>query len=284
LLQALGGRAEKMRLQKLLLLFMAQRGEAAYHFVPYKYGAFSFQANADLVACTTRGWVANHERDWELLDGTDHLATLKPADRAGLRMVLEQYGDLERDALVRETYLRFPYTAIHSTMASRLLNTAERQAVASALPTGMPEGLFTIGYEGLDLDAFLNKLIEARVAVLCDVRRNAYSMKYGFSRKQLAHACEGVGIQYEHIPALGIANDERQELNSQADRDALFARYAERTLPHTRAEQEHIFRLVAEHGRVALMCFEHAQQCCHRGTLAQAVVGLPGFQGELIHL
>jgi uncharacterized protein (DUF488 family) len=169
-------------------------------------------------------------------------------------------------------------------MASRLLNTAERQAVASALPTGMPEGLFTIGYEGLDLDAFLNKLIEARVAVLCDVRRNAYSMKYGFSRKQLAHACEGVGIQYEHIPALGIANDERQELNSQADRDALFARYAERTLPHTRAEQEHIFRLVAEHGRVALMCFEHAQQCCHRGTLAQAVVGLPGFQGELIHL
>ena len=72
LLQALGGRAEKMRLHKLLLVLMAARGEAAYHFVPYRYGAFSFQANADLVALTTRGLLANHEREWELLDEEDH--------------------------------------------------------------------------------------------------------------------------------------------------------------------------------------------------------------------
>lgn len=50
LLQALGGRVEKMRLHKLLLLYMKQRGEMAYDFVPYRYGAFSFQANAGLVA------------------------------------------------------------------------------------------------------------------------------------------------------------------------------------------------------------------------------------------
>ncbi len=65
MLQALGGRAEKIRLHKLLLLYMAKRGEAAYHFVPYRYGAFSFQANADLVALTTRGLMANHEKEWE---------------------------------------------------------------------------------------------------------------------------------------------------------------------------------------------------------------------------
>jgi uncharacterized protein (DUF488 family) len=284
LLQALGGRAEKMRLHKLLLLYIAKRGEAAYHFVPYKYGAFSFQANADLVACTTRGWVANHEKEWELLDKEDRLAALKPTDRAVLRMVLESHGKLGRDELVRDTYQRFPYSALRSEMAPRLLNKAELKAVKDALPAAGPEGLYTIGYEGLDLDAFLNKLIRARIAVLCDVRRNAYSMKYGFSRKQLANACEGVGIHYEHLPELGIASDERQELNSQADRDALFARYAKRTLPHTRTDQEHIAKLIAEHGRVAIMCFEHEQQCCHRGTLAQAVVKLPGFKGALIHL
>jgi len=284
LLQALGGRTEKMRLHKLLLLYMKQRGEMAYDFVPYKYGAFSFQANADLVACTTRGLVANHEKEWELLDKEDHSAALKPNDRALLCMVLERFGTLDRDALVRDTYVRYPYTAIHSAMADRLLNAAQRRAVAGALPADTPKGLYTIGYEGLDLDAFLNKLIRARVAVLCDVRRNAYSMKYGFSKKQLQGACEGVGIRYEHLPQLGIASDERQELASQADRDALFARYAQRTLPHTRSEQERLAQLIAEHGRVAIMCFEHEQRCCHRGTLAQAVLRLPGFTGELVHL
>lgn len=284
LLQALGGRAEKMRLHKLLLLVMAHRGEAAYHFVPYRFGAFSFQANADLVACTTRGWVANLEKEWELLDKEDHLAVLKPADRAVLQRVLQSHGTLDREALVRDTYVRYPYTAMHSEMAARLLNAQEREAVQRSLPPAGPEGLYTIGYEGLDLDAFLNKLIRARIAVLCDVRRNAFSMKYGFSKKQLQSACEGVGIRYEHLPDVGISSDERQELNTQADRDALFARYAERTLPHTLPVQEHIAQLVAQHGRVAIMCFEHEVGCCHRNALSKSITALPGFHGQLVHL
>ncbi len=284
LLHALGGRVEKMRLHKLLLLFMKQRGAAAYDFVPYRYGAFSFQANADLVALCTRGLLANHEKEWELLDQEDHRNALKPADRAALHAVLEAYVGMSRDALVRETYLRFPYTATRSDMAARLLNTTEKKAVAQALPAPGPPGLYTIGYEGLDLDSFLNKLLQARVAVLCDVRRNAFSMKYGFSKKQLQGACEGVGIRYEHLPELGIPGDERQELHSQADRDALFRRYAARTLADTSDAQEHLAALVAAEGRVAIMCFEHEQQCCHRGTLAQAVLRLPGFNGELVHL
>ncbi len=284
LLHAFGGKVEKIKLHKLLLLYMAERKEAAYHFVPYKFGAFSYQANADLVAMTTRGIVANHEKEWQLIDKADHLAPLKPTDRDVLEALVRSHKRTGRDELVRETYRRFPYSAIHSEMAPRLLDAKERKAVSDALPAAGPAGLYTIGYEGLDLDAFLNKLIRARIAVLCDVRRNAFSMKYGFSKKQLQHACEGVGIRYEHIPALGIASDERQDLDTQADRDALFARYAKRTLPGTRTEQEHIAALIAKHGRVAIMCFEYEQHCCHRGPLAKAVVELPGFHGELVHL
>lgn len=284
LLQALGGRAEKMRLHKLLMLCMVQRGEAAYHFVPYRFGAFSFQANADLVALTTRGLLANHDKEWELLDREDHMASLRPADRAVLQHVLQSHGVLDREALVRDTYVRYPYTALRSEMAARLLNAQEREAVQRSLPPAGPEGLYTIGYEGLDLDAFLNKLIRARIAVLCDVRRNAFSMKHGFSKKQLQGACEGVGIRYEHLPDVGIASDERQELNSQADRDALFARYAHRTLPATLPVQEHIAQLVAQHGRVAIMCFEHQVGCCHRNALSKSIAALPGFKGQLVHL
>ena len=50
-------------------------------------------------------------------------------------------------------------------------------------------------------------------------------MKYGFSKKQLKTACNGVGIEYIHIPEVGIESDKRQELNTQADYDKLFKLY-----------------------------------------------------------
>lgn len=54
------------------------------------------------------------------------------------------------------------------------------------------------------LEQYLNKLIENDVKVLCDVRRNPISMKFGFSKHQLIKACNGVGIEYKHIPEVGI--------------------------------------------------------------------------------
>ena len=48
LLQLFEGELEKIRLQKLLFLFTQQQAKAEYDFVPYKYGCFSYSANADL--------------------------------------------------------------------------------------------------------------------------------------------------------------------------------------------------------------------------------------------
>lgn len=67
--------------------------------------------------------------------------------------------------------------------------------------------------------------------MLCDVRRNPWSRKYGFSKSTLSNACEGVGIRYEHLPELGIVSDARRNLETQADYDALFAHYERYDLP-----------------------------------------------------
>ncbi|MCS2389053.1 DUF488 domain-containing protein [Bacteroides thetaiotaomicron] len=61
--------------------------------------------------------------------------------------------------------------------------------------------------------------------MLCDVRKNAYSQKYGFSKGQLEKACTGVGIKYIHIPQLGIESEQRQDLKSQKDYEILFESY-----------------------------------------------------------
>jgi uncharacterized protein (DUF488 family) len=109
-------------------------------------------------------------------------------------------------------------------------------------------------------------------------------MKYGFSKSQLKMACEGVGIQFLHIPEVGIVADKRKELNNQSDYDVLFEDYVATVLPKTLSEQEMIHELIKEHQRVAITCFEKDICQCHRKHLAEAICQLPEFNYELIHL
>ena len=144
--------------------------------------------------------------------------------------------------------------------------------------------LFTIGYEGISLEHYLNKLIKNNIKLLCDVRKNALSMKYGFSKSQLKNACEGVGINYLHIPEVGISSDKRQELNSQADYDKLFKEYISTNLSKTTSSQKEILDLLKKYKRIALTCFEADKCQCHRTHLAEAISNFKEFKYQVEHL
>ena len=77
--------------------------------------------------------------------------------------------------------------------------------------------LYTIGYEGISFEQYINKLLTNGVKVLCDVRRNPYSQKYGFLKNGLQEFLGLVGIEYIHIPELGITSSMRTNLNSNID-------------------------------------------------------------------
>ncbi len=109
-------------------------------------------------------------------------------------------------------------------------------------------------------------------------------MKYGFTKSQLSNACTSVGLQYIHFPEVGIISEQRQELNIQHDYDKLFERYRTETLPNTVTTQERILRLLKEKSRIALTCFEANICQCHRKHLAEAIIRLPEWNYELIHL
>ncbi|CAN5301334.1 hypothetical protein BH23BAC3_BH23BAC3_18810 [soil metagenome] len=144
--------------------------------------------------------------------------------------------------------------------------------------------LFTIGYEGISLEAYMNKLIRNGVKVLVDVRKNALSMKYGFNKSQLKKACDGVGIRYIHFSEVGIKSSKRKELNTQDDYDRLFENYKQTVLPETTDRQKDLVDIIKENKRVALTCFE-AQSCqCHRRPLAEYVIQNQVLKLELIHL
>ena len=103
--------------------------------------------------------------------------------------------------------------------------------IDAARPSPKAAALTTIGYEGRTLESYLNTLIGAGVTLLCDVRRNPNSRKYGFSKSTLASGCGRVGIRYAHFPELGITSEKRRNLETQADYDGLFREYEEKNLP-----------------------------------------------------
>jgi len=284
LLQVFGNELDKLSFQKLLMLFTKLQINPDYHFVPYKYGCFSFLANADMLTMVKYGQAIEVDKKWKKTDDADYISLLKDTDSKALVKLRNIYSDKSKDDLIRYTYIEYPYFAINSTIAKNVLSPNEYFAVESAKPVFGSTVLFTIGYEGVSLEEYLNKLILNGVNLLCDVRKNSLSMKYGFSKSQLKNSCEGVGIEYKHIPDLGIDSDKRQELKTQSDYDKLFLQYKNETLTQTYPQQEYILELLKKHKRIALTCFEANICQCHRKHLAEAVSMLPGFDYELKHI
>lgn len=224
------------------------------------------------------------ERTWHLQQEPGEKEALKGKDTALLKEVVEAYGHYTTEELLQYTYTHYPYYALKSQVWDKYLTPDDwAQAKACIQRTPQPQ-LFTIGYEGKSLEAYVNQLIRHDVKVLCDVRKNAFSMKYGFSKKQLRTACEGVGIAYVHLPELGIPTDLRQHLDSQSDYDQLFDQYKKEVLPVKTSAQEEVITLLREKGNVALTCFEADSCQCHRRPLAEHIQSLPQFTYTLQHL
>ena len=151
LLQLFDGNLEKIRLQKLLFLFTQRQLKAGYDFVPYRFGCFSYSANADMTAMVTRGFLNEDEKHFEKKDKTDYLKQLKPEDRKFLLEVKTNYGGMSANALMKHTYLNYPFYATRSEAAASILSKTELQKVIESNPKSSETILFTIGYEGISL-------------------------------------------------------------------------------------------------------------------------------------
>lgn len=275
---------EKIRLQKLLFLFTQKQEVKAYDFVPYKFGCYSYSANADLSVMVKKGILSETEHHFTSNEKADYLALLKENDRKNLLEVKKMHGSMSANALMKYTYMNFPYCATKSTKVQSILTKQELERVQASQSVAEQVTLFTIGYEGISLEEYLNRLLQNNVRVLVDVRNNPLSMKYGFSKSQLKRFCENLGLQYVHLPEVGIQSEQRQELKSQKDYDRLFEVYCKNNLINTVNIQEEILDLLKKNKRIALTCFEANICQCHRKHLAEAIERLPGFKYEVKHI
>jgi uncharacterized protein (DUF488 family) len=284
LIQALNGELPKIALQKLLFLYTHRQVKPDYDFVPYHYGCYSFSANADLTAMVRHKQLSEYKNSFTKIDSTDYIKTLNEKDKKILIDITNTYGKLNTNALMKLTYINYHYYAINSVKAKEILTDEQYAKILCAKPINNKTILYTIGYEGISLEEYLNRLIKNDVKILVDVRNNALSMKFGFSKTQLKKFCASLNIEYLHIPEVGIQSEQRQELKTQTDYDTLFEIYKKQNLRKTVSQQEQILNLLKEKKRIALTCFEANICQCHRKHLAEAIIKLPEWNFELKHI
>lgn len=175
--------------------------------------------------------------------------------------------------MIKKVYKNYPYYAINSEIVDRLFSSTELEKIKNGknqLKQTM-QVLFTIGYEGQSLETFINKLIKNDIRLLCDVRKNPLSRKFGFSKSKLQHILGTIGIQYVHIPELGIESQKRVNLKSISDYQQLFQEY-ETSLSKRQKYLDYVHLLLSNNIRIVLLCYEKEPEMCHRHVIRDYIM------------
>lgn len=227
-----------------------------YNFYPYKYGPFSNECYADLSKLERAGLVVEEGTHLVLTEKGKQAAST--ANRKAFYKVKRTVNMFKSDREIRKyVYSHYPEYTVKSEIVP---NPEKRYA----------PGIFTIGYEGKDIDSFLNILIKNEIDVIVDVRKNPFSMKFNFTKNKLINYLKKVDIQYIHIPELGIEGKLRDDLSTIEDYQNLFEQYKATTLKERPDQIERIVKLGEKH-RASLMCFEASKDFCHRGIIAENI-------------
>jgi len=272
-----------VEVQKLMFLYVQEFAkEPVYEFMPCSYGCYSSTLRKDMERLQEMRLIKEVNKKWMLTDEGQFEVVAVPATMRRFRDMARRYT-ARGNELVAEVYRRYPYCAINSKIKEERLNgdKVALQSIEAARPTKKTP-LASIGYEGRSLENYGNALIANGITVLCDVRKNPISRKYGFSRSTLENACKEINIEYRHYPELGIPSHERQDLSCQADYDSLFERYEEKVLPEQRELIDTLANLVALDVGVAFTCFEANPNQCHRTRVINAITRRIGVDVELI--
>jgi uncharacterized protein (DUF488 family) len=129
--------------------------------------------------------------------------------------------------------------------------------------------IYSVGYEGLEVEALINHLASAKVSLVVDVRLNPVSRRRGYSRKTLTAALQAAGIEYRHEPDLGNPPDNRDSFR-RGDGEEGRRRMREILENGSACALDRLIEC-ARNARVAVLCVERDRLRCHRDVITDAV-------------
>ena len=224
-----------------------------YHFFAYKQGPFSHLCFDDLRKLRDNNLI-DQEETTITTAGKELLTEAGRTHNQTIKTMLKSFPTEKK--ITDYVYQKYPQYTVKSELIEQKPKKAE-------------PGFFTIGYEKKDIDQFLNALVSNNIDLLIDIRRNPFSMNFIYIKDSLMKKLKDVGIDYLHIPELGIESEERKNLNTKADYEELFAKY-QQVLPLKEVYINRIIELGTTE-RVALLCFEADCDFCHRREVAKVI-------------
>jgi len=259
-----GRSMSRTRLMKILFLIRQKTSIgkvfAYYDFLPYKYGPYSFIADRDIFTMIRAGMLTGNTisiSEDKKKQSKELYSRITGFLQDEIRSLILQYRYWTDKMLVDDIYKKYP----NYTVLSKRSGKHQKRFIA-------PTYIYTIGYEGTSVDSLLKTLIQKGIFNLIDVRNNPFSRRFGFSKKTLDNLCEKVGINYFHIPELGIPSKERSNLHDFASYQRLLDFYEIEVLPY---KKDYLFKVakLIEQKSTALLCFEKNVHYCHRSRLAK---------------
>lgn len=141
--------------------------------------------------------------------------------------------------------------------------------------------IFTIGYEGADIAAFVATLRQAGVQTVADVRAVAVSRRKGFSKTALSGHLSDADIGYVHFRDLGDPKLGREAARAGRMREfeSIYAAHLATTGAQTQLKE---LGVLSEGRSVALLCFEADAKGCHRTIVAREVAKF--HKSSIVHL
>ena len=255
-LDEMSRRGIKSRLFMIKSLFLLKKEENVgkaikfYYFFPYKYGPFSFTSYDDIARLQKNGFLTADMK----VTAKGRMEASKVKDmRQKAANTVSRFKS--KDEIKNYVYEKYPEYTVKSELSK----------ANNILPGN---GIFTIGYEGHDIDSFLDVLVRNGIDTIIDTRFNPFSMNFDFVQSKLARKLSMAGIEYIHIKPLGIDGNDRKALESKKDYERLFASYRSRIQKENAGELGRIVS-IARKKRVALLCFEKDKNMCHRGIISE---------------
>lgn len=134
-----------------------------------------------------------------------------------------------------------------------------------------PLNLYTLGYQGVDVETYVQKLKAAGVGIVADVRETPWSHKRGFCKNILSSELSKAGIEYLHVKSAGNPKENRRTASNMTE---CLKRYKDFLTDNPAGVSDliEVVRTAATRNRsVCLTCFERDVQDCHRSILVDAM-------------
>jgi uncharacterized protein (DUF488 family) len=131
--------------------------------------------------------------------------------------------------------------------------------------------LYTLGYQGVDVNTYVRKLTAAGVGIVADVRETPWSHKPGFCKNALISELSKAGIDYVHVKSAGNPKENRRTAPDLAECLRRYKQYLTAN-PTGVVDLVSVVRAAALRNRtVCLTCFERDVKDCHRSILVSAM-------------